>query len=84
MNKNSFSKADLAKIEKIQKEKGIKTFTEAVRTIVREFGNGSCSCGGEKVSDENFTLLANAIVELSEKMDQILMHMAPQSAGEVK
>lgn len=90
MNKSSFSKADITKIEKIQKEKEIKTFTETVRTIVREYGNGSCSCDGEctcddnKISDENFALLADAIVEMDKKLDMLLMHIAPRSAGEVK
>jgi len=82
MNKSSFSKADQTKIEEIQKAKGIKTFTETVRTIVREYDDGFH--GSEKLSDENFALLADAIVEMDKKMDILLMHIAPKSAGEVK
>jgi hypothetical protein len=90
MNKNSFSKADLEKIEEIQNKRGIKTFTEAVRTIVRDYDGGSCGCEGEctcgdtKLSDDNFALLADAIVEMDKKLDILLMHIAPKSAGEVK
>ena len=77
--KNSFGKADKAIIEKIQKEKGIKTFTETVRTIVREYDGGS-----HGLSDDNFALLADAIVEMDRKIDQLLANIAPKSAGEVK
>jgi len=86
--KNSFSKSDIEKIEKIQKEKGIKTFTETVRTIVRDFDNGSCGCecdcSTERISDENFALIADALVELDRKLDILLTHVAPKSAGNVK
>jgi hypothetical protein len=79
--KNSFSETDKAKIEKIQKEKGIKSFTETVRTIVREYTDG----GSLGLSDENFALLADAIVEMDKKIDLIINNLpAPKSAGEVK
>jgi hypothetical protein len=81
MNKSSFSEADKAKIEEIQKEKGIKSFAETVRTIVREYDGGSYGSG---ISDENFALLADAIVEMDKKLDILLTHIAPKSAGEVK
>lgn len=78
------SEADIAKIEEYGKEKGIKTFTESMRSIISSFGDASCSCNSDNMSDENFALIADALVEMDKKLDIILTHFAPKSAGEVK
>jgi hypothetical protein len=72
------SKADIKKIEEYGQAKGIKTFTKSVQGIIDEFD-------GASVSDENFALLADALVELDKKIDLIISNLpAPKSAGEVK
>lgn len=81
---------DIQKVEEYQKEKGIKTFTEAVRSIIRNMDGASCTCEGEctcdseKLSDENFALIADALVEMDKKLTTLVMHIAPRTAPEVK
>lgn len=75
--------SDIKKIEEYGKEKGIKTFTESVRSIIKEFDGAPSSLDENEIPDEKFALLADAIVELNEKMDLILTHIAPRNAGEV-
>ena len=75
--------ADITKIEEYATKNNIKTFTESVRSIIREF-DGAPSISTDEVSDENFALLADAIIELDKKLELILTHFAPKNAGEVK
>jgi hypothetical protein len=78
----------IQKIEEYKKEKGIRTFGEAVRSIIEK----KCTCGSEnccdsekeKLSDENFALIADALVEMKQQIDTLVMHIAPRNAPEVK
>ena len=81
-----FSETDINIIKEFQTQKGIKSFTESVRTIIRMFGDGSLvEKDGDFLSDDNFALLADAIVKLDNKIDLVVANLAPpKSAGEVK
>jgi len=81
---------DIKKIEKFRKENNIKTFSESARSIIRKLDGALCTCEDEcscetnKISDDNFALLADALIQINDKLDQLLTHIAPKSAGEVK
>lgn len=77
----------IQKIEEYKKEKGIRTFGEAVRSIIEKkctCGTENCCDSEEKLSDENFALIADALVEMNKKIDTLVMHIAPRNAPEVK
>jgi hypothetical protein len=71
-------------VDEFQKRNQMKNFSKAVRAIIRN-NTETCTCKGEKesLSDENFALLADAIVKLNDKIDIIVGTLAPKSAGEI-
>lgn len=80
---------DIKLVDEYQKRNGLKNFSEAMRNIVR--GMDSCTCGDTDVSDDNFALIADALVKINdntekinEKIDLMLPNIAPKAAGEVK
>ena len=73
------TKTDIEQVTKYQKRNGLKNFSDAMRNIIRNMDNKS-----KDVSDENFVLLGDALVKIDEKIDIVVKHLAPKSAGEVK
>lgn len=74
---------DIDRIVEYKQKNGLKSFSDAVRNILRTTDN--CTCSDEtKLDDENFALIADAIKILDEKLDAILVNFAPKHAGEVK
>lgn len=74
-----FDNLDIEKIEEFSTENKIATFSETIRYMVRNF-NSSPS-----ISDDNFALIADALVQLNEKIDILISNIEPpKSAGEVK
>jgi len=75
------SEDDIQIIDEYQKRNQIKNFSKAVRGLLRE---KECECKEENgLSDDNFALLADAIVKLDQKIDLIIGTFAPKSAGKV-
>ncbi len=70
------TKKDIQAVEDYQKRNGLKNFTDAMRNIVRSLD--------DKLSDDNFALIGDAIMKMDSKIDILVMHTAPKSAGEVK
>lgn len=66
---------DIEQIKEFQQKNQIKNFSEAVRTVIRQ---KKCSCG-EKTTHEHEPDLS----EINSKLDILLTHIAPKSAGEV-
>ena len=74
---------ELFMVQEYQKRNQLRNFSQAVRGIIR---TGECECKDEKdetLSDDNFALLADAIVKLDKKIDIIISTFAPKSAGKV-
>ena len=67
-----FTKRELEKIAKYQKDHELKNFTQAVKSIINDLND-----------DDMINLIGNAIIEINGKVDQLIMHTAPKSAGEV-
>lgn len=77
-----FTKEEIERITKHQKRNGLKSFSAAVKNIM---GNKhKCSCKSNDISNDNFALLADAIMKIDSKIEAMLINIAPKSAGEVK
>lgn len=73
-----FDNLDIKVIEEYSKENKNTSFSEAVRSMIRNFNTTT-------ISDENFALIADALVEISAKIDVLLINIQPpKNAGEVK
>ena len=70
-----FTEKDVETISEYQEKNGLRNFSKAVRNMIRK---------DKGLSDENFALLADAIVKLDEKIEAMMIHIAPKSAGEIK
>jgi hypothetical protein len=68
---------ELLDIGEYQQKNKIKNFSETIRTLVR------VALSENGLSDENFALLADAIMEMDKKIDLMMVNIAPKSAGEV-
>lgn len=68
---------ELLDISEYQKKNSIKNFSETIRTLVR------VALSEHGLSDENFALLADAIMNMDKKIDLMMVNIAPKSAGEV-
>ena len=68
---------ELSDIGEYQQKNDIKNFSETIRTLVR------VSLSEQGLSDENFALLADAIMNMNKKLDLMMINIAPKSAGEV-
>ena len=69
------NKTDVEKVKEYQERNGLKNFSESMRNMIR---------GDSKdLSDDNFALLADAIVKMDNKINILLGRTAPRSAGEV-
>ena len=85
MNKSiNFTKEDIEIIEKHKKEIGVNSFSEAVRSFIRIESKNN-------MEEEQFALLADALMTLndsfetmSKKINMLLQHVAPKSAGEIE
>lgn len=72
---------DIQAVEEYQKENKLKNFSEAVRGMLR--GN-QCKCQTqETLSDENFALIADALVTIDDKLNIVVGSIAPKHAGEI-
>lgn len=67
-----FTKEEIEEITKYQKENKIKKFSTALKEIL-----------SKKMTDENFILIADILVTMNKKLDVLVSHMPPKSAGEV-
>lgn len=70
---------EIENISEYQEKNSIKNFSETVRTLIR----AGLSEDKSGLSDENFALLADAIMKMNNKIDSMMMNIAPKSAGEV-
>lgn len=68
---------ELSDISEYQQKNSIKNFSETIRTLVR------VALSEDGLSDENFALLADAIMKLDKKINLMMVNIAPKSAGEV-
>jgi hypothetical protein len=68
---------ELLDISEYQQKNSIKNFSETIRTLVR------VALSEQGLSDENFALLADAIMKMDKKLDLMMINIAPKSAGEV-
>ena len=68
---------ELSDISEYQQKNKIKNFSETIRTLVR------AALSENGLSDENFALLADAIMKMDKKIDSMMINIAPKSAGEV-
>jgi intein-encoded DNA endonuclease-like protein len=78
-----FPKEELELIKAHMEENKIKTFSEGVRSIISK-KEKHCQCQSDHVTDTNLTLISELLIKLNEKVDLLLTHMAPKSAGNVK
>jgi len=71
------NKEEIEIVEKYKDENKLKSFSDAVRNIIRKDIE-------EDVSDSNFALIADALISIDEKVSLLTVHLAPKGAGEVK
>jgi hypothetical protein len=64
-----------------QKKNKLKSFSEAIRVMIQS-GN-ECQCSTKNDADENFVLLADAIIKMDKKLDVVVGSIAPKHAGEI-
>jgi hypothetical protein len=70
---------EIKTVEDLQKEKKLKSFSEAIRVII----NHECKCKCKDNEDDYLTLLADAIIKMDKKLDKLIESIAPKSAGEI-
>jgi len=76
------NQSDVDLVNKHQGKNGLKNFSEAMRNMIRGHNEKS----DENFHDDNFALLADAILKMDEKINLILESLekfAPNSPGEV-
>lgn len=73
------TKQEIEKVEEYKKRNSLKSFSAAVKSIIDVVDIDSTD-----VPDDNFALIADALVKIDEKIEQLSIHVAPKSAGEVK
>jgi len=73
---------EIDRVNKYQEDNGLKTFSAAMKGIIRDMGK--CTCVSDDIPDDKFALIADAIMKMDEKLESMRLHIAPRSAGEVK
>jgi hypothetical protein len=80
---------EIKTVEDLQKEKKLKSFSEAIRVIINHECKCKCKDNEDESSDiqikhdEYLTLLADAIIKMDKKLDKLIESIAPKSAGEI-
>jgi hypothetical protein len=79
-----FSETELAIIEEYRQRNGLKNFSVAIKNIIGRIENCQCSSNDVDIPEDKFEMITDAIKKLDEKLENMSIHVAPKSAGEVK
>ena len=74
----NFTEKEIEKITNYKNKLDLKTFSSAIKNIIANLSNDN------DISDDKFALLADAIIKLDKKIEEMSRNIAPKSAGEVK